>query len=49
MSDALIAIMSEEEDIENDANDEDAAEKLVIVIACEVLAEPAVCEEGQEL
>ena len=49
MCDALVAVISEEEDVENDANDEDAAEKLVVVIACEVLPESAVCEEGQKL
>ena len=47
--DALIAIISKEDDVENDAYDEDAAQELVVVVAREVLSEPTICKESQEL
>lgn len=47
--DALVAVVPKDEDVGDDAKEEDAAEKLVVVVAREVLSEPAVCEERQEL
>ena len=47
--DALIAIMSKKEHVENDTHDEDAAQELVVVVAHEVLSKPTIREERQEL